>query len=169
MIAAAWGLNLDVSRWEDWVPAAVGVLIALAVVSVGLFLFGWRRQSRQAGAEPSLREGAPEEVFAHRSVSERRTSPRRGGNPVSVLVADAGARTPPYPALVLDRSAGGLGLLTEREFSAGANLRVRVAQGDAHAFWVEVVVRSCVRHGSGWRVGCQFIKPPPAATMLLFG
>jgi hypothetical protein len=99
---------------------------------------------------------------------ERRREPRHGGNPVAVLVRDAEAAEP-YAAVVIDRSAGGLGLSLDRPLDRGTLLRLRPTEAADTMPWVAVEVRNCWPDGPYWEVGCRFQEPPAEDVLKLFG
>lgn len=101
--------------------------------------------------------------------AERRVDRRRAGNPISVIIMPADARTEPTSAWVTDRSAHGLGVWADEEEPIGSLLRVRPVKGTESGWWAQVVVRHC-RHDRGrWVVGCQFVEQPPWNLLRAFG
>jgi serine/threonine protein kinase len=100
---------------------------------------------------------------------ERRASPRRGGHLVPVLIADALADGEQLRGWVLDRSAGGLGLLVGEALEIGTIVRVRPDGPEAASRWVQVRVIYCNPERIRWRVGCQFVQKPAADVLCRFG
>jgi hypothetical protein len=82
-----------------------------------------------------------------------------GQEPIEVRTDPPPAR--PAEAWLLDRSAGGLGLLLDRATEPGAVLGVLLpgAEGD----WFFAQVRHCRPAGNGWVVGCEFLGDRPPA------
>jgi hypothetical protein len=99
---------------------------------------------------------------------ERRTSPRRGGSCVAAHLTDD-SDIEPVEVWVMNRSLGGLCLLTEAPVTVGSRLRVRPRHASGRQFWTPVRVCACRRHREGWTVHCQFLQVPPMNVLLLFG
>lgn len=91
--------------------------------------------------------------------SERRVAPRRGAGPAAVEVY-GGRRT---AGEIVDRSAGGLALVTGLRVKVGERLRVRPAT-EPDAPWAEVEVRHRRPGAGGWLVGCRYAAGPPASS-----
>jgi serine/threonine protein kinase len=113
-------------------------------------------------------------VLPHRAPApgggaERRTSPRRGGNVVAVLVTDGLAPEEPLRGWIVDRSAGGLGLLLCEALEIGTVVRVRPDRPDVPSRWVSVRVVHCRPERVRWRIGCQFVQPPGWDVLTSFG
>ncbi len=94
---------------------------------------------------------------------------RRGGNPVAVLIAEKDHDGPVTHGWVIDRSMGGLCLTVDDAVPVGAVLTVRAVKAPSAAPGVDVEVKSCRRTKEEWELGCQFVKTPPWAVLLLFG
>jgi hypothetical protein len=121
---------------------------------------GRRREDSRAARKPSQPRA--------RRRSEKRGALRRNGNPIPVLIsADAAAE--PVPGSVLDRSRGGMSLLTASALPLGVVVRVRSMQYADVAPWVEVEVKHCRPAGGKWLLGCKFNQPQPWNVLLLFG
>ncbi len=127
---------------------------------------------RQHEAAPSLERSPSSNPSSenNQATQERRASPRRYGDPVEVHL-----RTYEYldaacgrTGWVRDRSAGGLGLTTEKPLEVGSWLRVRPTSVPDDVPWVDVMVRHCRPQGAKWVLGCQFVEPPPHELLLLF-
>jgi hypothetical protein len=101
-----------------------------------------------------------------KSRSERRTSRRRLGNPISIVISDADASAEPASAWITDRSSHGLGLWADDEEPVGAILSIRPAQGEE---WTRVVVRHCRQERGNWVMGCQFVGPICWKRLKMFG
>jgi PilZ domain len=100
---------------------------------------------------------------------EKRSSLRREGNPVEVLVDGATALDQPIKGLVIDRSRGGLQLSLEQPVKVGSLLRVRPPTAPEDLPWVEILVRHCQARGDRWHLGCAFTEELPWSVLLLFG
>ena len=101
---------------------------------------------------------------------DRRSSVRRGGEPLKVFVAPGTDGAEAGEGLVVDRSRGGLCLVVNEPVEQGSLLRVRAAHvPDDDTQWVPVYVRRCQAQGDSWKLGCQFAENLPWSTILLFG
>jgi hypothetical protein len=100
---------------------------------------------------------------------ERRTMPRRRGNPVSVLIANGQAGAAPEQGVVADRSPDGLCLILDHGVQIGAKLRIRPLQSLVAADWFPVEVRSCRKELKIWVVGCRFTHRLTWNNLRLFG
>ncbi|MBY0527510.1 MAG: PilZ domain-containing protein [Gemmataceae bacterium] len=103
------------------------------------------------------------------SSQERRSTPRRKGNPVSVAIADAADESETIQGWVLDRSAGGLRLLVDEAVPAGTLLSVRPSKAPPSFPWVQVKVKSCYPERKSWNLGCQFVQKMSWEDLQLFG
>ncbi len=125
------------------------------------------------GQPAPLQRAVHSEAFsrkAHqRSKSDKRSSLRRGGNPVPVMIRDDSAEAAPTDALVLDRSRGGLLVSVPQPISAGTLLSVRLPNVEEDDSWVQIEVRHCRQRDDRWLLGCAFRKEHPWSTLLLFG
>src|SRR5262245_43239837 len=106
--------------------------------------------------------------FLHGVTRERRGAPRRNGTSVEVQLL-LGQNQDPIPGWVLDRSIGGLGILTEQELPNGAILKIRPRSASEATPWTDVTVRSCRRDGTHYEVGFQFHRTPNWSLLLQFG
>jgi hypothetical protein len=148
-----------------WAPAAVGTLCAALV-----FLAA---RLRRRLAPPPPRRGVegfqPADPFRDGGRSERRSSPRRGGTHLSVLLSDAEGQARPVRGVIIDRSSGGLAIAVDEPIRLGEVLSVRVAANAREMPWVPVVVRHFHREGGYYILGFQFLRPQPWSILLLFG
>jgi hypothetical protein len=158
--------EIDLSQWKEWIAPVAGLGAAIVVLLAGLLLFGRRKRVRPIMPPLPAHTADP---FLHGSAAERRSSLRRGGNPVAVLISDARARSEPVPGWVVDRSTGGLCLSVSDKLTPGTVLSVRTANAPEAIPWVQVEVKNCREAGSAYEVGCQFVRTPPWSVMLLFG
>jgi hypothetical protein len=153
---------------EIMVTSAVGLGAAVAAVIATLFFT--RTRPQPAPPPPPAPQKDPEyDPFMQGSASEQRKAYRRGGNPVQVLIRRPESALEPVRGLVLNRSTGGLCLSVEGMVAEGTILEVRPGNAPPITPWVEVEVRTCRRTQDGWEVGCQFVRTPPWALLLMFG
>jgi hypothetical protein len=158
--------DLEMLGLPPWALPLVGGALGLGLLLVGFSVLGRRRPARPAPGQAQvtyLREDAAQ----HGMGEERRRSPRRGGNPTAVQVKYR--RVEPFEALVVDRSAGGLSLLMDRELEAGLILSIRVVQAPPQVPWVDVKTVHSRPVGERFQIGCQFVAPPPMSVLLFFG
>jgi hypothetical protein len=101
--------------------------------------------------------------------SDRRTSPRRGGFYVKVVVADGEDDAEPMLAKVKNRSKGGLCLSVTSPVDVGTILSVRATRTSETTPWVTVRVRRSRQRKDHWEIGCQFEGEYCWATLAQFG
>jgi hypothetical protein len=88
---------------------------------------------------------------------ERRATPRRQGNVVSVTLTGPQGRDHSLSGWVMNRSGGGLCLLVDEEVSPGTVLTVTPHLGLSVFEWIQVEVKSCRPERKSWLLGCQFL------------
>jgi hypothetical protein len=103
------------------------------------------------------------------SLVNRRSSPRRQGASVAVLICRLSDPSEKMAGWVLGRSLGGLSLSVSRPFLAGSVLQLRPSHASPGLCSVRVQVKHCSPHGKQWRLGCQFLGKPTSEELLLFG
>lgn len=99
---------------------------------------------------------------------DRRSWPRRK-RAIQVVLQDAGGEGDPFPAWVMDRSIGGLGLSVDQPIEPGTMLRVRRPTSSADIPWVEVQVKSVRIKETTWEIGCQFVRSLTFDVLMQFG
>lgn len=114
-------------------------------------------------AQPANGDNPP--TAAH----DRRTMPRRKGNPVSVLMSGLAPNSPGFQGIVVDRSPDGLCLIVEHEVEVGTRLLVRPAHNLISSDWFPVEIRSCRSELKIWVVGCRFLHRLTWSNLRLFG
>ena len=100
---------------------------------------------------------------------ERRTTIRRNGTTIPILMSDLNGLAPPRAGFVIDRSTGGLRIAARGEISIGTIMSVRTENAPETTPWVQVQVRSCSTTGDYYQIGCRFLEQPPWSVLLLFG
>jgi hypothetical protein len=100
---------------------------------------------------------------------EQRTSVRRKGKPVRILVFSGDPSETPLRAWVVNRSRGGVRIVSTKQFAAGAVLAIRTIDAPEDIPWVQVEVRNCRPKGPRWALGCKFLEQLPWSMLLLFG
>ncbi|MBL8793089.1 MAG: PilZ domain-containing protein [Planctomycetia bacterium] len=103
------------------------------------------------------------------AMQERRSSPRRKGNPVPIVITNANASIDSFQGWVLDRSAGGLRILVDQAAAIGTVLAVRPAKAHGSFPWIQVRVRNCQPERSSWSLGVQFVSKPAWGELQAFG
>jgi hypothetical protein len=145
-----------------WLP-----ITAALVVSLPLFwLFG---SARAVAAAPAASEAATETLVKSSRGAEQRRSFRRGGNSIGLWYKYPEQQEGPVQASVIDRSMGGLCLLSHERFEIGRVLSVRPTQADDIVPWVDLEVCTCRPSDESFEIGCRFVKTPPYSILLLFG
>jgi hypothetical protein len=151
--------------------------IALAVcVCVGLvsLVFGFRtwREPRlpQEPAADSTPKTSVADPFIHGSQDEKRRTARRKGQPVTVLLTDEDFQISQWEGYVMDRSAGGVRVSSEKPAHVGQFLQIQVARRNKDMPWIKVeIVRSQPHLDGRWELGCKFVHPPTWNLLLMFG
>jgi hypothetical protein len=101
------------------------------------------------------------------SRGERRASPRRGGNPVSVQITNSDGES--YQGWVVDRSSGGVRLLVDQSFNTGTILNVKPTKAHPSLNWIKVRVKSCRPERNSFKVGCEFVNKMSWAELQALG
>jgi hypothetical protein len=159
-----WGLNLP--GQDVWLVPLAGLVTAGLFLAAGRLVYRWRRHP-PAPTAPA--PAASYDPFERGSTSERRSTVRRQGNPVEVLVSDAEATADPSPGWVTDRSMGGLCLMLPEPRKSGEVLSLRPKSAPPGTPWVRLEVKTCKRGNDGCYLGCEFVRTPPWSVLLMFG
>ena len=152
-------------------PFSLPVLVALAVILVAFLLFrGKRKKSRMPVLVLAKAVSKSSSwVTELPSLSDRRTSLRREGTPVKILVTSPAFEDGTNAGYVLDRSTGGLKLALQAGMAPGSSMQIRASHAPETTPWVTVIVRNCTDTGEHYEMGCEFEKTPPWNVLLLFG
>ncbi len=151
-------------HWQAWVIPLAGLASAGLTLVMGRALFRRRRQT-----VPEDGHKLTMDPFLHGSANERRTSLRRTGKQIKVLVSGSGIEEPAEQAFVVDRSLGGICFVFSRELPENTMLNIRALEASADSPWVQVEVKRSERKDLDWEIGCQFVKDPTWASLLQFG
>jgi hypothetical protein len=100
--------------------------------------------------------------------AERRASRRRWLNPTPVSFF-APMRETALHGIVINRSAGGLALLSDFDFVAGTVLVVRALDAPESVPSIKVEVRHARKAGGMWLLGCQYSQEIPWNVKVWFG
>jgi len=145
--------------------ATLGLAIAGAAVVAGRAIF---HKGKAPGDDPKPQEEF--DPFQTGSRMERRVCARRQGNPIEILIGDSKGENTVGKAWVVDRSMGGLCLMSPAPIEAGQILTVKPSgSSGAPVFWLQVEIRSCRPNGSDFEVGCRFVKAPTWNQLLYYG
>jgi PilZ domain len=117
---------------------------------------------------PSTIPRVPEDDAYLGKGAERRRSRRRWFNP-TVVSFYSPLQNEPLHGIVVNRSTGGLGMLSDAEFPEGTILFVRAVEAPAFISPVKVHVRHSRQAGRMWLVGCQFCDELPWNVKVWFG
>lgn len=163
-----WFTSLDFSSRMALISLSLGILLTLGVFLMARRMVGAPSEP-VAQTPPANIEQAIRDPFVYGRADEKRGASRRRGTTASVLVSDATHESPPWHAIVADRSVGGLRLIQENAIAAGTVLSLRPGRATESTPWTQVEVRNCRRTPEGWELGCSFIRTPPSTIMLDFG
>jgi len=148
-------------------PLAVGLGVGLIIV---IFLRSGRKKPAQfEPSKPNIRSSHWVNTPGTGDASERRTSFRREGTPVKILIQSNAFKSGNSAGYVLDRSTGGLRIAMEVGMAPSSTLQIRASHAPETIPWVTVIVRNCKDCGDHFEVGCEFDKMPPWNVLLLFG
>jgi hypothetical protein len=148
--------------------------VLLAVMLSRLMQARRRSDTVASVAEPPKQEPVERQLIRHDpfdygSITDKRRAPRRNGNAIAILITDAEAMQEPTRGHVLDRSMGGLRLVSQNEVAPGTVISLKPLKCPPATPWVQVEVRSCNKDEAGYEICCQFLRTPPWAVLLLFG
>lgn len=147
---------LDMSKWPEWVlPALIVGVIAVLVV---LYLL------TQAAPPPELKQPV---ITKEPDRKDLRSTLRRSGNPIDILVSDEQSKASPQHGLVLDRSPRGLCLALDHPVDVGAVITVKRTNNTTP--WIKVTVKNCRQVAATYELGCEFVSVPSASTLMMFG
>jgi hypothetical protein len=169
-VPAFFAFDLDPTALGAWGVPAIGLVATGLAFAVGFAVLNRRTGRANRAATPGpAQPPANADPFVQGSNSERRSALRRVGNLVAISVTDADGQSSPVDGWVADRSVGGLCLRLDAPVGVGTLLKVRPRDASSVIPWTQVEVKSCRQEGSGWEIGCQFLRTPPWSVLLLFG
>jgi hypothetical protein len=157
--------NLDAVPWELAAAPLAGLLFCGLMLYLGR---SWLRAHHLGPPRPKDMPPQPD-PFVYGSATEKRTSLRRSGKAIKVLISDAEAVATPVEGWVMDRSMGGLGLTVRKEIKEETILSVRSVDAPSNTPWVQVEVKRSIPKDGGWELGCQYVRTPSWSVLLLFG
>jgi hypothetical protein len=145
---------------------------------IGISLLAWqywinkmmrdRKQAEDALLNAQIRDRAGFWDESVEQTSNRRIRLRRTGASVQLhyRLSDG---SPRLPAVVLDRSVGGLRLNLDDEIPVGTYLFLLPDQAPSGVPWAEAKVVWCKPVVGGHELGCEFVDSVPWNVLLLFG
>jgi len=157
----------EMPPWQTWLIPAAGLFACLVILMTGRLVLSRRRAN--ASRKDGPKDDPDHDPFDLGSLTERRNTTRRTGSPIELTVRNDNPDAEPRLAWVIDRSMGGLCLLLHEEIAEGTVLDVKPSKCPPGTPWVQIEVRSCKKTNDGHEAGCQFLRPPPWAVLLLFG
>lgn len=144
-------------------PGGIGIVVMLGVLVMSL-RGGPRKEPRVIIRQEPFDTGDDEESHAN-----RRSSVRREGSPVKVLLSSPAFEKGTETGYVVDRSTGGVRVVMTSQMVAGTTMQIRAQNAPESTPWVTVIVRNCKHNGQHFEVGCEFERTPPWNVLLLFG
>lgn len=153
---------------QMYLPIAIGGGVACIVLTI----LAWKyRPRKKKFFEPPIINKAWDETWTppQSTGADRRTTVRRDGQPVPVYLNSAAFDNQMEPAYVVDRSTGGLKIISAKPLQAGSTMQIRAENAPDNIPWVTMIVRSCREAGKRYELGCEFEQPPPWNILLLFG
>lgn len=157
-------------------PFTIGAGVAILVITAVTVMSLRRRTSLDEAVlaaptttappkdDKALNWAPPEQSYA-----DRRGSVRREGVPVRVLLSSPSFRNGVNDGFVVDRSTGGLRIISATAVAPGSTLQVRAVNAPDTIGFVTVIVRSCRKEADNYIIGSEFEKTPPWNVLLLFG
>ena len=123
------------------------------------------RQRNRASEQPNR---AVQVNSTAETLTERRRSPRRWGDPVQVYLWDGYPGSEPGRGWIANRSEGGLGLTVLEPVMEGTVLNVRVTIAPETVPWVPLVVKHQHPLAGRWVLNCQLLGTPEREVLLMF-
>jgi hypothetical protein len=122
---------------------------------------------------PAVGDAAPLELQEDREFisvggAERRDGRRRWGNPTAILMTAPGSADQQH-GLVVNRSTGGLGILTDKALSPGELVTIRPVEAPSYIPEAHVQIRHCRNVGKAVLLGCEFCQDIPWNVRVWFG
>jgi hypothetical protein len=160
--------------WLDYLPY-LPIVVGCGVGLIVMLLFSRRRRRSVDTTPPPILLPPPARVSdwepepEGQSFTNRRSSVRREGQPVKVLVSSPTLRNGVGGGYVLDRATGGLRNPQSAAQAPGSTFQVRAENAPDTVPWVTLIVRNCRDAGQHFELGCEFDKTPPWNVLLLFG
>jgi hypothetical protein len=102
------------------------------------------------------------------TMTDRRSSVRRWGDPVQVAIAEVDSEKEPQRGWVMNRSTGGLGLSVSYPFPNRSLLEVRAVSAAETIPWVQVQVMNRNELSGRWMLSCRYVGTPAPEAVALF-
>jgi len=164
------------------------LIVAVAVAALGYLSHQNRRASSQArsrheflistsGVKEPVRvpeplmppEGGSRKIPIITGPAEKRKALRRKGNHTPILLSYSGNLAQAVPAVVLDRSTGGLGVWAPQDAAVGMRVQVRPVDAPEELPWFTLEVRHTRPRNGKWFLGLKFENKLPWGQLLYFG
>lgn len=145
-----------------------GLIIASGVIVSALLVFIFQRQQGNSEKPSVSDQSTKHDPFDYGGTSEHRKAARRKGKNLEVELKDPTGTRQTEIGWIMDRSMGGLRLLSDSSWPAGMELHVRVKSKADFMPWVEVQVKHCEHTSNGWQLGCEFLHNPSWNLLLMF-
>jgi hypothetical protein len=153
-----------IQQYPYTVPMAVGFVVTLAVIVIVI-----RRHPKKAKPRFVVSFDNPDAGEDEDSHANRRSSVRREGSPVKVVLTSPTFRNGMETGYVVDRSTGGVRVVMTNQMVPGSTMQIRAQNAPENTPWVTVIIRNCKHTGQHYEVGCEFDRTPPWNVLLLFG
>jgi hypothetical protein len=166
-MSAGFVPGFDPSSPTTWIVPGVG----LAAAGLAWIVAHKLAHRKTRLVPPPIDSNQPaSDPFLTGSGTERRRAIRRGGNPVRVRIADSESLRELSEGWVVDRSVGGLCIMSPNPIPQGTILCVRTDDGRNRFPWAKIEVRHCRPFDrTSFALGCQFTQRLPWNELLLFG
>lgn len=160
-ISPLFALNLSLV-----IPIGVGLVVGLVIACYFVF----RRRKQRATPLTTLHFATTQDwETSDSSFADRRSSLRREGRPVKILVTSPSFKNAIEGGYVLDRSTGGMRIALTMAMTPGSTMQVRARNAPDNIPWVTIIVRNCRNAGQHFELGVEFDQTPPWNVLLLFG
>ena len=141
-------LPVILTTWQTWLVIGVGAVTSTLTLLASCWLLFRRNRSTRKGLTEEKGDFDP---FVNGSLTEKRKSGRREGNPVEVFITDNEEENESIRGWIVDRSMGGVRLLVYEPIDLGKALIIRPRQAPPGVPWTQIVVKSCERTKSGYQ------------------
>jgi len=154
--------------WVEIYPYALPLGVGL-IVTLGLVMLLSRRSTTTKKIDLTMNFDPRDAGEDADSYANRRSSVRREGSPVKVVLLSLAFENGSETGYIVDRSTGGVRIIMMNQMAAGSTMQIRAQNAPENTPWVTVIIRSCKNNGQHFEVGCEFDRTPPWNVLLLFG
>src|SRR5947209_9669350 len=128
MMAMRSLLGWEQVPWDWVVPSGAAVAAASAAFVVSRFVFRKPEAPPPPPAPPPEKTTPEYDPFAKGSASDQREAYRRGGHPIEIHIAEPSKEEKVHDGWILDRSVGGLCVITKQPLPEDSLWTVRAAK-----------------------------------------